>query len=74
MGVPKRCPSLNQQVDAYVKEHKGDRPIYRCVCVLVTIERLFAVTTPLLLRSVLVCASTAHTPAHLSAECNAGVL
>lgn len=30
MGVPKRCASLNQQVDAFVKEHGGDRPIYRC--------------------------------------------
>jgi hypothetical protein len=31
MGVPKRCASLNQQVDGFVREHGGDRPIYRCV-------------------------------------------
>lgn len=31
MGVPKRCASLNQQVDGFVKEHGGDRPIYRSV-------------------------------------------
>ncbi len=30
MGVPKRSSSLNKQVDAFVKEHGGDKPIYRC--------------------------------------------
>lgn len=34
MGVPKRSSSLNKQVDAFVKEHGGDRPIYRSVHVL----------------------------------------
>lgn len=29
MGVPKRCPSLNQQLDTFVRKHGGDRPIYR---------------------------------------------
>lgn len=31
MGVPKRPASMKQQVDTFVKEHGGDRPIYRCV-------------------------------------------
>lgn len=34
-GVPRRVASLNSQVDAFVNEQGGDRPIHRCVGVAV---------------------------------------